>query len=218
MTMIGRRTALSLGLSLSAGRALAVALPVPPGNALAFRMIRHGSEIGRHTLTFERRGDVLTVLVAVEAKVTLMSIPIVHYTHRATETWQGGALTSLESNTDKNGTLAWARGSRAGEGLVVEGSKTARYVAPAPAIATSYWNKRMLDGPMISMEDGVLLHPKVTARGPEQVRLASGGTIAADHYNITGSFDADVWYDQGGEWASFAVDAADGSHVFYERL
>lgn len=181
-------------------------------------MIRHGSEIGRHTLTFERRGEVLSVRVAVEAKVTLMSIPLVHYTHHAVETWQGDALTNLELNTDKNGNLAWARGNRTTDGLVVEGSKTARYVAPAPAIATSYWNKRMLDVPMISMEDGVLLRPKVTARGAEQVRVASGAMIAAEHYNITGSFDADVWYDGSGEWASFAIDAADGSHVSYERL
>ena len=67
-------------------------LPVPPGDTLAFRLIRHGNEIGRHTLTFDQQGDTLTVRIAVEARVTLLSIPIVHYTHRVVEVWQDGSI------------------------------------------------------------------------------------------------------------------------------
>ena len=77
---------------------------------------------------------------------------------------------------------------RTDEGLVVAGSQTKRYVAPDTAIPTSYWNKRMLDGPMISLEDGVLLLPKVTALQAERVRTASGNEIPANHYTLTGAF------------------------------
>jgi Family of unknown function (DUF6134) len=196
----------------------AAALPVPPDNALAYRLIRHGSEIGRHTLTFERQGDQLTVRIAVDAQLTLLSIPIAHYTHRAVETWQGEMLVGLTGQTNKNGQQDWANARRTSEGLVVTGSQTARYVAPDQATSVSYWNKRMLNGAMISLENGELLHPKVADRRSEAIPLASGSTISAEHYNISGPFNVDVWYDRTDTWASLALSISDGSEVRYERL
>jgi hypothetical protein len=215
--MIGRRAVLAAGACLLARRSEA-ALPVPPGDTLAFRLIRHGSEIGRHTLTFERQGDSVTVRVAVDVLVTVFSIPVVRYRHRAVEIWQDGTLFAVTGETDKNSDHEWVDARRTGEGMAVQGSRTERYIAPEPAIATSYWNKRMVDGPMISLEDGVLLLPKVEIIRAETIRLASGDTIAADHYNLSGAFDIDVWYDQTDTWAGLAFDVADGSNVHYERL
>jgi hypothetical protein len=196
----------------------AAALPVPSSRTLAFRLIRHDTEIGRHSLTFDRNGASLTVHTEVDALVTLISIPIVRYRHRVVETWQGDTLTSLNGETDKNGQQEWVRAQRGAEGLVVLGSKTERYVAPEPARAATYWNKHVLDGPMISLEDGVLLRPKVERRPAELIPLAAGGTISAEHYNLSGPFSVDLWYDQTATWASLALTAADGSTVHYERL
>ncbi len=216
--VIGRRGILLAGAAVTATMPAAASLPVPRGDTLAFRLMRHGSDIGRHTLVFESQGDVLTVRVNVEASVTLMSIPIVHYAHRVVETWQGGMLAAVVGETDKNGRSEWINAHRTADGLVVQGSRTKEYVAPEPAIGTSYWNKRMLDGPMISMEDGVLLRPKITRLAEEPIPLASGGTVAAAHYNLSGAFNVDVWYDQAGTWAGLAFTVADGSEVHYERL
>ena len=214
--VIGRRAALLAGAGLAARPAAAVA--VPPGAALAFRLVRHGSDIGRHTLSFDRQGDALTVRAEVQALVSLLSVPIVRYSHHAIETWQGGKLAGLTGETVKNGQHEWVSARRNGEGLVVDGSRTARYMAPEAAIGTTYWNRRMVDGPMISLEDGVLLRPRIELHPAETIRLASGGMITADHYNLSGAFDADVWYDQTGTWASLGFDAADGSNIRYERL
>jgi hypothetical protein len=201
-----------------AARRAEAALPIPPDHALAFRLMRHGNEIGRHTLTFETEGGTLTAQITVDALVSLLSVPLVRYTHRAVETWNGDTLVELTGETDKNGRRGWVNARRSGEGLVVLGSQTARYIAPERAIPTSYWNKRMLDGPMISLEDGVLLHPKVAEPAAETIRLASGGTIAADHYNLSGAFNVDVWYDRTDTWAGLAFSVADGSDVHYERM
>jgi hypothetical protein len=215
--VIGRRAVLLTGAAVAV-RQVPAALPVPTGDALAFRLMRRGSEIGRHTLAFEPKGDAMLVRVTVEARVSLLSIPIVHYTHRVEETWQNGMLTGVTGDTDKNGRLEWVRAHRTEEGLVVQGSKTQQYIAPEPAYGTSYWDKHMLDGPMISMEDGVLLRPRITPLAPENIPLASGATIAASRYNLSGSFNVDVWYDRTDTWASLAFTAADGSEIHYERL
>jgi hypothetical protein len=76
----------------------------------------------------------------------------------------------------------------------------------------------MLDGPMISLEDGVLLSPKVADLRMESVRLASGQMISADHYSLTGAFAVDLWYDEQRTWAGMAMTVVDGSEVHYERL
>jgi hypothetical protein len=215
--VIGRRAVLAAGAGVTVHRA-SVALPVPPGNALAFRLIRHSSDIGRHTLTFERQGDTLTVRVAVDALVSFLSIPIVRYALRVVEVWQAGTLVSVTGETNKNGRREWVTGRRGSDGLVVVGSKTNRYVAPEPAGCTSYWDRRMLDGAMISLEDGVLLRPRVVEERAEDIPVASGGMILANRYNLSGPFKVDLWYDQTDTWASLALTAVDGSHVHYERL
>ena len=182
MRMIGRRSMLAAGALLATTRAIrpaSAALPVPPGHSLNFRLVRHGTEIGRHTVSFEQNGDALTVHVAVDATVTLVSIPIVRYQHRVTELWHGDTLVSLSGETIKNGDREWVNARRDSEGLAVTGSKTQRYVPPDPVGVTSYWNKRLLEGPMISLEDGVLLRPKVTPRLPETIPLAAGGSVSS---------------------------------------
>jgi len=217
--IIGRRAMLLGGAVVVTGAAsAAVALPVPSGGSLAFRMVRHGIEIGTHALTFSHDGEMLTVRIVVDALVTFASIPIARYSHRGVETWRDATLVQLTGDTDKNGTRNWVRAQRTDEGLVVLGSQTKRYISPGSAIPTSYWNKRMLDGPMISLEDGVLLSPKVADLRMESVRLASGQMISADHYSLTGAFAVDLWYDEQRTWAGMAMTVVDGSEVHYERL
>jgi hypothetical protein len=217
MGMIGRRGLLATGASVLAHRA-AMALPVPQGDSVAFRIIRHGSEIGRHVVKFDRQGNNLTVRIAVDVVVTFASIPIVRYTHRAVESWEGSMLAGLECQTNHNGQPESMSARRDAQGLVVTGSKTATYVAPENALPTSYWNRAMLDGPMISLEDGVLLRPNEVSHGVESIRLASGSTIAATRTDLSGAFNVIVWYDGTGAWASLGLTAADGSDVRYERL
>ncbi len=216
-SVICRRAVLLAGAGLAA-RPAGATLPVPRSTALAFRLVRRGSEIGRHIVTFESQDDTLIVRVAVQALVTVFSIPIVRYSHHVVETWQGGTLVSLTGETHKNSDIQWVNARRTSEGLEVTGSKTERYIAPEPAFGTTYWNRHMVDGPIISLEDGVLLRPQVQLSRAETVLLASGDTIEADHYNLSGAFDIDVWYDQTDTWAGLAFPAPDGSTVHYERL
>jgi Family of unknown function (DUF6134) len=204
--LVGRRGVLLAAAALAAGGA-ADALPVPQSDA-----------IGMHTLNFAEEGDALTVRIAVDALVTFASIPIARYQHHSVETWHGTTLVGLTAETNRNGEREWMHGQRGDDGLVILGSQTKRYVAPEAAIATSYWNKRMLDGPMISLEDGVLLKPKVADLRTDNVRLASGSLIAATHYNLSGAFAVDLWYDVSRAWVGMALTVADGSEVRYERL
>jgi Family of unknown function (DUF6134) len=215
--MIARRVLFLAGATLLAHRAVA-GLPVPRGDSLGFRIMRHGGEIGTHTITFERTGGVLKVQTAIDVLVTLLSIPVARFRHRSNEIWHETTLVGAAGETSKDGQHDWMNARRTSEGLAVVGSQTKPYIAPESAMPVSYWNKRMLDGPMISLEDGVLSSPKVADLRTDSVQLASGRKIPATHYNLSAPVDADLWYDETDTWAAMMMTVVDGSEIRYERL
>ena len=187
--VIGRRSLLVGTLGCGVGglrRAMAMgtpppgisSLPIPPTGSLAFRLLRHGTPIGSHSLDFTVRGDTLTVRIAADVVYAIGPIPLVRYSHRNTEVWQGGRLASLDAQTNRNGTHLFMSAHRTPAGLRVEGSGASPYIAPDDAMPTTYWNIRMLLGPMIGVQDGMLVHPKVTEKPIEPIRLASGAEKA----------------------------------------
>ena len=224
MDHVGRRNRITRRLLLAGAAAMAsghtahAALPVPSGNKLNFRLMRHGAPIGTHMMTFRGHSDVLIVDIAVDVLVKFGPIPLVRYTHRNQETWQHDRLVGFESHTDRNGTIMHAKARWAGSGLAVEGSGTKPYIALANALATTHWNSHMLRGPMIGVQDGMLVHPIVSPQPEERVRLATGNDIRARHYTLTGDLDLELWYDPSDTWAGLRFTVDDGSVISYERL
>ena len=128
--MIGRRSFFIAGAALACARGAKAGLPVPPDARLAFRVMRHGSCIGSHTLDFRPSGNGLEVNIAVDVRVTFGPIPLVHYSHRAREIWLDDRLVGVSSHTDRNGRELQMAAVWGGSALSVTGSGTRPYVAP----------------------------------------------------------------------------------------
>ena len=225
--MIARRALLAAcGATAASPRAWGVAsqvpglasLPIPESRSIGFRVMRHGTPIGSHTLEFRVNGDRLDVDIAADVALYLGPIPIVRYTHRATESWDGSRLVALRASTNRNGTLMHASAERVAGRLHVEGSGTDPYDAPEDALPTTYWNARMLLVPMIGTQDGGLVRPRVTPKGVQPVRQVSGAETPAECYSLTGDLDLDLWYDKLNRWMSMRFTVIDGSVISYERL
>lgn len=108
------RRLLLAGAATAIGSSAYAGLPVPSDNKLAFRLMRHGTPIGTHTMNFHRDGDALTVDIAVDVLVKFGPIPFVRYTHRNQETWRHDRLLGFVSQTYRNGTkmhVRWRVGS-----------------------------------------------------------------------------------------------------------
>ena len=225
---MGRRSLLiglgagALGATGMAGRAMAATpvpvLPVPPNGALAFRIMRNGSVIGKHSLTFRQNGDTLLVEVAVEILVKFGPIPVYRYVHRASETLRDGVLIAADGKTNDDGKARSMTARLESEGLVVNGSLSGRYVAPPGTMMANHWNKDELKGPMVNPQGGKLLRPVVTPGPEEAIALASGKTVEAKRFNLSGDARLDLWYDRDNVWASTRFSPEDGSEVLYERI
>ena len=193
--------------------------PVPPGDALAFRLMRHGSPIGTHTVQFQRLPDGMDVHIAVNVKVSFGPIPLVRYTHANIESWRDDELAGLVSHTDRNGTELHMRAWRARPGLEVEGTDTAQYVAPPRALPTTYWNSRMLYGPLIGTQKGTLVRPEVRELAIQHIPLANGQTVASRHFTVRApDMNVDVFYDMNWVWSGLTFTVIDGSLISYQRI
>ncbi len=212
------RRGLLAGAAAVIGSPAYAGLPVPSADKLAFRLICHGGPIGTHTMTFHRDGDALTVDIAVDVLVKFGPIPFVRYTHRNQELWRRDRLVGFTSQTYRNGTKMHALAQRTDSGVAVDGSGTSPYIAPDNALATTHWNSRMLRGPMIGTQDGMLVHPAVSLQPDDKIRLASGEEIPARHYRLSGDLNLELWYDHNDTWASMRFTVDDGSVISYERL
>ena len=212
--MIARRIVLAGGACLAAVRPAAAALPVPPGNRLAFSIVRKGSAIGTHVLTFEPSGDRLTVRVAADIAVSLGPIVLFRYRHRATERWEAGQVVSVDAETNDDGTAVKTRMWREGGMLMVEGTEKPRYAAPPNASPATHWNKSMLLGPLINTQDGKLMRPAVTPLG---TAVIPGYPHPASGFALRGDADLDTWYDASPRWVGLRFNGRDGTEIRYEQ-
>jgi len=213
--LITRRAALAGTAALPFQQAHA-ALPIPPGDKLAFHIIRKGSTIGEHVLTFERAGDALTVSVAADIVVGFGPIAFFRYKHRATVHWNGSQVMSVDAETNDDGTPRRMTARRDESGLVVEGSGAPRYTAPPHSLPATHWNRAMLDAPFINTEDGRLMSPKVTLVGTETVEV-TGGSVQAQHFTLRGDANLDTFYELTPSWVALRFSSKDGTEVRYLR-
>jgi Family of unknown function (DUF6134) len=216
--MLTRRHLLVAGAAMAAAGRAQAALPVPHGNSMAFRLMRHGSAIGTHALAFRDDGDTLEVNIAVEVLVKFGPIPFVRYAHHNRETWQGERLVGLNARTDRNGTRLQMSAAWTDAGLRVEGSGTRPYIAPPNAFATTYWRQSTLFGPLIGTQDGMLVHPAISQQQPAPIRTASGEVTPAKRYVLSGDLKLELWYDASDSWDGMRFTVDDGSEISYERL
>jgi hypothetical protein len=193
-------------------------LSPPPGKSLGFAVMRKGSRIGTHMLTFDQAGDTLTVHVDVELRVGLGPIVLFRYQHHATEVWKAGQLVSVDTETNDDGTPNKVTGRRTADGFEVEGTKAKPYIAPDNALPATHWNHKQLDGPWINTQDGRLMHPTITPKGKEMIPVASGAKILARHFALTGDAILETYYDDAANWVGLNFKAGDGSLVLYEMI
>lgn len=214
--MISRRR-LATGLVALPFGVAAAPLPIPASNRLAFQIVRNGNVIGQHVVSFERAGDTLDVSIAVDYVAATGPIALLRYKYRATEQWKSGQVVSIDADTNDNGSPEHMTARRDESGLVVEGSKAPRYVAPARSLPGTHWNRAMLDGPFINAQDGRLMRPLVALTGTEKVSV-NGGSVEARHYTLRGDINLDTFYDLSANWAGVRFTAKDGSEIRYLRM
>jgi hypothetical protein len=204
----------TLFLAMAGSVTASGAQDLPYGPTLTFAVYRNGEQIGRHTLTFQHDDGNLTVSTSIDLAVKLMGFTAYRYTHRAQETWTGGAFQAIASQTDDDGKKFVVRARTSAAGLdVVRNAE--HEVMPAGLLPTSHWNVRQISqSTLFNTQSGTRAHVQVTPLGREKVKTASGWIDAA-HYRYSGDVTKDQWFDDRGRWVKTTFKASDGSTIEY---
>jgi hypothetical protein len=213
--LIGRRSLL--------GAAACCIAAAPDGNAIPrddqirFRIMREGSHVGTHLLTFKPLPNGLDIRIAVRIAVGFGPITLFRYQLDGIEQWRDGQVVRLAAKTNDDGTRDSMQGVRDRQGLWVSGNKIKRYLAPSNAVPATHWNEAELHGPWINPQDGRLLHPIVTPLGPGPVQGVAGHDITADRFDISVDAHMQLWYTRAHRWVGLMFKAHDGSLVRYQQ-
>lgn len=209
---IGRRSMIAWIAAIPASAS--AALPIPMTPRTAFRVVRNGSAIGQHVLSFAGEASRLTVQIAVDLAVGFGPITLYRYRHRATERWENGRVVGFEAETNDDGAVSTVVMRRDGNALAVESSAAGRYRAPPDALPATHWNRRMLDGPFINTQTGELLRPSVVRTGVQP--LPWSPQRRAERYVLSGDVELETWYDASHTWLGLSFRGRDGSSIHYE--
>jgi hypothetical protein len=220
------------GLCMSVG-----ALPVCAQEHASYIFYRDGKPVGRHVVESSGQGAGLRVRVETQIQVQLADrITLFRYSHRASETWDGDRLVSMESQTDDNGKNFRVIANRGGSGLAIRATvpdveaasigdrmlsfqafgtseKLVEQVAPADLVPTNWWHHRIVrQTRLLNSQTGSISTIAIQQLGNEVVQTGLG-QLAASRYRMTGVVTQDLWYDGRGRWIKSSFRARDGSAV-----
>jgi hypothetical protein len=186
-----------------AALAFAPSAAAAAGLDAAFDIIRKGDRIGFHAVNVEETGDGgIRVETRIEMQVKFGPIPVFRYEHVSSELWRDGRLESIESKTDNNGKAESLNVRRAGETLLIDGTRF-RGEGPGDAIPSSYWNKAIVNTKtLLDTQNGRLIDVRVENLG----ETPSPAGSQAEQHRINGTVNLNLWYD-GDRWvgADFVV-------------
>jgi hypothetical protein len=184
---------------------------------LKYAVIRKGEQIGTHTVEIRRKDAETTVNIATQVTVKVAFITAYSFQQTNTEKWINGRLASLRATTDDNGTRSKLEVTAGSQGLRIQADGNTT-TAPANTMPASLWNPALMKQTVaINTVDGSMMPIKVISKGVEEITVQSGRT-KAQHFNMQGVFDQDLWYDEQGRLVQLKLKGSDGSDIFYHLV
>jgi len=168
---------------------------------LRFRVLRHGSAIGEHRVTFRPDGTRLTVETHVNIAVKVLFFTAFRFTHEAEEVWQSDRLLSVTSATDDNGTLLQVSGHAVADGFRIIGADGPFLASAHLLTSNALWDSRIVrETRLIDVQHGGEIGLVATQLGDEHVDTPQGPVRASRHHMITPYYAGSVFHDSDGRW------------------
>ncbi len=186
----------------------------PGAREVAFTILSDQEPIGRHSVTFEQRGQDLVVDIDIAIEVRFAFLTLFRYQHSNREVWRDGRLVSLNTSTDDDGTRYTVTARATPDGIWIEGA-AGRYLAPLDIVPTSYWNPITVEqSRLLDTQRGAILDVNIKPIGNEVITV--GDTrVSVKRFTVDGDLKLDVWYTDRGEWTKMAFETR-GATINYK--
>lgn len=169
-----------------------------------FRILRGGTDIGRHRLDATLGPEGFCIAIDIDIRVGILGITAHRYALSNREVWKRGHILMVSSETNEDGDLYQVTVQCGTGGLVIDGTRHSG-TAPIGAVTSSYFARPFIERrPWLSTQSGQLLD--VEAKPTET------GT-----WSISGDLKACLDYDARGEWIGCRWDAR-GESMEYQVI
>ena len=211
-SLLGLLAALSLAFGAPGIAPTAGANPALPEGTYIYALSRNGDVVGQQRVDFARDGGKLTVVSDVQIDVKFLGFNLYGFRQHVEEIWQDGALLSLSSEADDDGTPKKVSMTRQGDRLVGDYNGKERDVS-AKLLTSTFWNfDAMRQKTILDCFKGKERDVAIEDRGETLVTLLTG-QVKARHFVVTGELTRELWYDAGGILVSGQLLAKDGSII-----
>jgi Family of unknown function (DUF6134) len=216
--LLGRRKVLALcagGVAAGVvGRGPSIAQTLPD---YRFRVLRQGSEIGTHTVTFRDSGQVRLVRTAIDLRVRVAFVTAFRFTHESDEEWSAGRLVSLRSSTNDNGTRYEVTGAPHGDGFRTVGPAGPFTMPGNLMTSNAVWTPDfMRQHLVINAKEGGEMGISAK-RLAEEVLSGSPGASMTKYRVISPRTAGLIWYGSDGRWLR-GVFEVKGETLHYEAI
>lgn len=170
---------------------------------ITFRVVRKGDDIGRHAISFERKGDLVAVTTAIDIKVKMAFITVASFKQDAVDCWQADKLVHGKSRITDNGNISDVSMETDGDQLVVQGPKGRLRVPAGTMTDISFWNREIVhQKKLLDTQTTDLITTTTTEGVKEMVDLGNGRTVPGIRYDMTGTQgrSGKIWYDADGRF------------------
>lgn len=199
------------GVSSLTATPVAETLPVwqpEAATSINFEVLRKGKPFGWHKVDFEQTDKGFQATADIELTAKFGPITAYKYRHDSVETWEGGKLVGLDSETRKDGKDLSVTASLQGDALMVEGSNFSG-AYPAAIVPANHWNiSQLYSDTMLSTEGGQPLEVNVEKLGRETLEIG-GQKIDATKFKLVSDLTVNLWYDDTGRWVKLDFIARD---------
>ena len=183
-----------------------------------FRVFLDDSPIGYHHFKLKRDGDVQRLHINAEFDVSLFFINVYSYRHDNTETWEGGCLQRLSSETNDDGTIEKVDLKKQNNDLLITSTSGDRQLQGCIR-SFAYWNPQLLKSDrLLNAQTGELVDVSFTKIGTQSVSIENR-TVEAIAYQLSGEdIDIRLWYSTDGHWLGLQSETSDGYTLRYALM
>lgn len=217
MPLPDRRLLITGMLASAAAPGVAAAAPA---SVVRFQITRNGQPFGHYMVATALRGNVKAVVSDVAMSAKVAGVTVFNYRHHCEEIWRDGQFAEMRSHSvrDNQSDLEdIITATRVSDGIQVT-SKDGLAMLSARAHPFTHWNVQTLKGPLFNPQNGSMLRVTTAALGKDEVTLANGSKMMANHWAVRGETEIEEWYDDSGVWLGLRGKLPDRSILEYRRV
>ncbi len=177
-----------------------------------YEVLRKGSKIGTHTISFDKTDEGLRVTAETKMKVKLLFVTVFKYEYVSEELWCGDDLLKVETRVNDNGeklhTLAVNEGGR-----FIASTENKSYELPSDFYPTNHWNQGVVGTNKVFNTITGEIDSVAYQRAGEMVVETKLGEKPVTKFAVQGDLEINSFYDKAGNWSGMAFEHPDGSQI-----